>query len=74
MQAIERTPPSASATKAAIPAVAEGIGEAEAEEIEVTMSEIDRLVLDVIVDVVAEETSVAAEENVATVPDEGKGN
>jgi hypothetical protein len=72
MQAIEQTPPSTSATKAAIPADAEDAGEAEAEELAATMSEIDRLVSEVVADVAAEETSVAAEENMAAVPDEGK--
>ena len=72
MQVIQQTPPSASATKAAIPANAEDAGEAEAEELAATMSEVDRLVLDMVVDVVAEETNVAAEENMAAVPDEGK--
>jgi hypothetical protein len=72
MQAIERTPPSASATKVAIPAVAEDTREAEAEELVVTMSEIDKLVLKVAADVVAEETSVAAEEKMAAMPNKGK--
>ena len=72
MQAIERTSPSASAMKATIHADAEDAGNAEAEELAVTMSEIDRLVSDVVVDVIAEKTSVVAEENMATVPDKGK--
>jgi hypothetical protein len=58
IQAIEQTPPSASATKVAIPADAEDADKAKAEELAVTMSEIDRLVLYVVVDVVAEKTSV----------------
>jgi hypothetical protein len=57
MQAIERTPPSASARKAAIPADTEDAVKAEAEELAATMSEVDRLISDVV-----------AEENVATVP------
>ena len=72
MQVIQQTQPSASATKAAIPANAEDAGEAEAEELAATMSEVDRLVLDMVVDVVAEETNVGAEENMAAVPDEGE--
>jgi hypothetical protein len=72
MQEIEQTSPSASATKAVIPADAEDAGEVEAEELVATMSEIDRLVSDVVADVVAEETSVGAEENMAAVPDKGK--
>jgi hypothetical protein len=67
MQAIEQTPPSASATKAAIPADAKDTSKAEAEELVATMSEIDRLVSDV----VEEKTSVVAEENMAAVPDKG---
>jgi hypothetical protein len=63
-QAIEQTPPSASVD-------AEDAGEAEAEELAATMSEIDRLVSYVVGDVVAEETSVAVEENMAAVPDKG---
>jgi hypothetical protein len=65
MQAIEQTPPSASATKAPIPADAEDAGKAEAEGLAATMSEDDRLISDVVADVVAEE-------NMAVVPDKGK--
>jgi hypothetical protein len=72
MQAIEQTPPSASATKVAIPTDAKDAGEAEAEELAATMSEVDGLVSDMIADVVAEETNVAAEENMVVVPDEEK--
>jgi hypothetical protein len=68
MQAIEQTPPSASAVKAAIPVDTEVAGGAEAEELATTMSEIDKLISDV----VAEETDVAAEESMAAVPDKGK--
>ena len=73
MQAIEQTPPSASATKAAIPTDAENAGEAEAEELAATMSKVDRLVSDMVADVTAE-TNVAVEEIMAAVPDERKGN
>jgi hypothetical protein len=65
MQAIEQTPPSASATKAAIPVDAEDVGKAKAEELAAAMSEIDRLVSDVVADVVAEE-------DMAAVLDKGK--
>jgi hypothetical protein len=68
MQAIEQTLPSASAVKAAIPANTEDAGGAEAEELIATMSEIDKLISYV----VAEETGVAAEENMAAVPNKGK--
>ena len=65
MQAIEQTPPSASATKATIPVDAEDAGKDEAEELAAIMSEIDKLVSFVVADVVAEE-------NMAAVPDKGK--
>jgi hypothetical protein len=68
MQAIEQTPPSASTVKAAIPADTEDAGGVEAEELATTMSEIDKLISDV----VAEETDVAAEESMAAVLDKGK--
>jgi hypothetical protein len=76
MEAIEQTPPSASAAKTAVPtdAEAEAEGAAEdkdADEAETTMSDIDRLVSDIFVDVTAE-TNVATEETLATVPDKGK--
>jgi hypothetical protein len=76
MQVIEQTPPSALMVKTAIPAdaeaEAEGAAEAKnADEAEATMSDIDRLVSDMVADVTAE-TNVAAEEIMATVPDEGK--
>ena len=48
MQAIEQTPPSASAVKATIPADTEDAGRAEAEELATTMSEIDKLISDVV--------------------------
>jgi hypothetical protein len=65
MHAIEQTPPSASVTKAAIPTDDKDVGEAEAEELAATMSEVDRLVSDMVID-------VTAETNVVAVPDEGK--
>jgi hypothetical protein len=71
MQAIEQTPPLASATKATITTDAEDTGEAEAKDLAATMSEVDKLVSDMVVDVVAE-TNVTAGENMAAVPDEGK--
>jgi hypothetical protein len=61
MQAIEQTSPSASAVKAAIPADTEDAGGAEAEELATTMSEIDKLILDVV-----------ADKSMAAVPDKGK--
>jgi hypothetical protein len=48
MQAIEQTPPPASAAKAAMPIDAEDTAEAEADELATTMSEIDRLISDVV--------------------------
>jgi hypothetical protein len=71
MQAIEQTPPSVSATKAAIPTDVEDASKAEAKELAATMSEVDMLVSDMVADVVVKETNVAAEENMAAVPDEG---
>jgi hypothetical protein len=71
MQAIEQTSPSASVTKAEIPTDVEDAGEAKAEELVATMSEVDRLVSDMVANVVAE-TNVTAEENITAVLDEGK--
>jgi hypothetical protein len=76
MQAIEQTPPSASAVKTEIPADAEAEVEdatkvKDVGEAEVTMSDIDRLVSDMVADVTVE-ANVAAEEIMASVPDEGK--
>jgi hypothetical protein len=68
MQAIEQTPPSSSAVKAAIPMDIEDAGEAEAEELTATMLEVDKLISDV----VAEKTSAVAEESMAAVPHKGK--
>jgi hypothetical protein len=62
MQAIEQTPPPASAAKAAMPVDVEDTTGAEADELATTMSEIDRLISDVV-----------AKENVAATPsDKGK--
>jgi hypothetical protein len=76
MQAIEQTPPSTLAIKTAIPtdakAEAEGAAKAkDAGEAKMIMSDTDRLVSDIFADV-TEETNVAAEETMATVPDKGK--
>ena len=78
MQAIERTPPQASASKIAHITSAEAIAEvdtsaeaaatAEAANLESTLSGIDKLLLDMAV----EEIAAAAEEVMAIVPDEGK--
>jgi hypothetical protein len=68
MQAIERTPPSASAAKIVTVACVEAVAAAEAEKLATTMSEIDKLISDM----VAKETGVAAEESMAVVPDKGK--
>jgi hypothetical protein len=63
MQAIEQTSPSASTTKAAMPVDTKDTTGAEAQELATTMSEIDRLISDVV-----------AEENVAAAPDKEKKN
>jgi hypothetical protein len=72
MQAIERTPPSASASKITPLASAEATAEAatttEATNLESTLSGIDKLLLNMVM----EETAAAAEEVMATVPDKGK--
>jgi hypothetical protein len=54
--------------KAAIPADTKYAGRAEAEELAATMSDIDKLISDV----VAEETNVATEESMVIVPDKGR--
>jgi hypothetical protein len=64
MQAIERTPPSVSASRM----VSAASAEAEAAKIATTMSGIDKLISDM----VAEETVVTAEENMVAVPHKGK--
>jgi hypothetical protein len=61
MEAIERTPPSASAT-------AEAATATEAANLEVTLSGIDKLILGM----PTEETAAAAEQIMAPVPDKGK--
>jgi hypothetical protein len=78
MQAIERTPPLASASKITPIASAEAIIEAdnsaeaaaatEAANLESTLSGIDKMLSDM----AAEETAAAAEKVMATVPDKGK--
>jgi hypothetical protein len=78
MQAIERTPPSASTSKITPIASAEATAEAntsveaaaatKAANLESTLSGIDKLLLDMAV----EETAAAVEEVMATVPDKGK--
>jgi hypothetical protein len=62
MQAIEQTSPPASATKATMFVDAEDTAGAEADELTTTMSEIDRLISDVV-----------AEKDIAATPyDKGK--
>ena len=48
MEAIEQTPPSASVDKATIPVDAEATAAAKAENLATTLSEIDRLISDVV--------------------------
>jgi hypothetical protein len=61
MQGIEQMSPLASAAKVAMPVDAEDTAGAEADELATTMSKIDILISDVVV-----------EENVAIAPDKGK--
>jgi hypothetical protein len=61
MQAIEQTPPSASSAKPAMPIDTEDATGAEAEKLTITMSEIDKLISDMV-----------AEENMAAARDKGK--
>jgi hypothetical protein len=74
MQAIERTPPSASASKITPIASAEAIAEADASaeaataNLESTLSGIDKMLSDM----ATEETTVAVEKVMAIVPDKGK--
>jgi hypothetical protein len=72
MQAIERTPSLASASKiapiASVEATAEADTSAEAANLESTLSGIDKILSDM----AAEETTVAAEKVMATVPDKAK--
>jgi hypothetical protein len=76
MEVIEQTPPLASATKTAIPVDAEAEAEGavepkDADEVETTMLDINRLVSDIFAYVTAE-TNVATKETMATVHDKGK--
>jgi hypothetical protein len=66
MQAIERTPPSASATTGAEAKAAAAMEAKEADEAEATMSDIDRIISEVGKD-------VTTDENVATAPDKERG-
>ena len=71
MQAIEETPPPASASKitpAAEVAASAEAATAEATNLESTLSAIDKVLLDL----AAEETVAAAEEALAAVPEKGK--
>jgi hypothetical protein len=71
MQAIEETPPPASASKMTPTTEADTSTEAaaaEATNLESTLSAIDKMLLDI----AAEETVVATEEVMATVPEKGK--
>jgi hypothetical protein len=72
MQAIEWTPPSTSVSKitpiASVEVTAEAAATAEAANFESTLSGIDKLLLNMD----AEETAVATEEIMATVPEKGK--
>jgi hypothetical protein len=72
MQAIERTPPLASASKIApiisAEATAEADTSAEAANLESTLSWIDKILSDM----AAEEATTAAEKVMAAVPDKGK--
>jgi hypothetical protein len=51
MQVIEQTPPSTSAMKAAIPVDAEDAGKAKAEDLAAKMSEIDKLISDLVAEI-----------------------
>jgi hypothetical protein len=66
MQAIERTPPSASATTGAEAKAVAAIEAKDAVEAEATMSDIDRIISEVVKD-------VTAEEDVATSSDKERG-
>jgi hypothetical protein len=71
MQAIEETPPPASASKitpAAEVATVVEAAPAEATNLESTLSDIDRILLDM----AAEEAAAAAKKTLATVPGKGK--
>jgi hypothetical protein len=72
MQAIERTPPSASASKitpiASAEVAAEAAAAAEAANLESTLSGIDKMLLDM----ATEEIAAVAEKTMATMPGKGK--
>ena len=71
MQAIEETPPPASASKmtpAVEAATCAEAATAEATNLESTISDIDKMLLEM----AAEEAAAAAEETLATVPEKGK--
>jgi hypothetical protein len=68
MQAIERTPPLASASRMVPAASAEAEAAAETANLVSTMSGIDKLISDMVV----EETVATTEENMAAVPGKGK--
>jgi hypothetical protein len=68
MQAIERTPPLASVSRMVPAASAEAEAAAETANLVSTMSGIDKLISDMVV----EETVATAEENMAAVPGKGK--
>jgi hypothetical protein len=68
MQAIERTPPSASAAKIVTAAGAEADAAIEVEKLATIMSGIDKLISDMVV----EKTGMAVEESMAAMPDKGK--
>jgi hypothetical protein len=72
MQAIEKTPPSASVSKiapnASTEAPAKAAAATEATNLEATLSRIDKLLLDMAI----EETAAAAEQVMALEPDKGK--
>jgi hypothetical protein len=72
MQAIEKTPPSASVSKtapvASTKATAEAVAATETANLEATLSGVDKLLLDMAI----EETVAAAEQVMALVPDKGK--
>jgi Ca2+-binding EF-hand superfamily protein len=68
MQAIERTPPLASASRMVPAASAEDEAAVEAANLVSVMSGIDKLISDMVI----EETVVTAEENMTAVPGKGK--
>jgi hypothetical protein len=68
MQTIERTPPLASASRMVPAASAEAEATAEAANLVSTMSGIDKIISDMVI----EETVATAEENMAAVPGKGK--